>query len=68
MSSCPWRPRSGDEAAKAESIANRDGFEMTDAQEMPMGPELGSAINYAQKLLDAARDVVVTVPIELNQN
>jgi hypothetical protein len=56
------------EAAQAESVANRNGFDMTDAQEMPMDPELRRAINYAQKLLDAALDVVGAARIELNEN
>jgi hypothetical protein len=33
-----------------------------------MDPELGRAISYAQKLLDAALDVVSAARIELNQN
>jgi hypothetical protein len=41
---------------------------MTDVQETPMDPELGSAINYAQKLLDAALDVVGAAHVELNQH
>ncbi len=43
---------------------------MTDTQETSMDPELVRAINYAQKLLDAAIDVVGAAPehVELNQN
>jgi hypothetical protein len=43
---------------------------MTDAQETTMDPELMKAINYAQKLLDAAIDVVGAALecVELNQN
>jgi hypothetical protein len=41
---------------------------MTDAQEVAMDPELGRAISYAQKLLDAALDVVGAARIKLNKN
>jgi hypothetical protein len=41
---------------------------MTEVPEMPMDPEFGKAINYAQKLLDAALDVVGAARIELTQN
>ena len=43
---------------------------MTDAQETTMDPELAKAINYAQKLLDAAINVIGAAPqcVELNHN
>jgi hypothetical protein len=53
---------------RGAEIVQKQVAALTDAQETSMDPELVRAINYAQKLLDAAIDVVGVAPerIELN--